>query len=93
MSAPEIKGSPWLSRLNLGLDLKGGIHLVLQVVTDDAINQDLEQDSDRIAEELKTKNIAFASSKKGNGYTVDVVGVDSARNKDVAPYLRHHVQQ
>jgi preprotein translocase subunit SecD len=85
--SPRGKGLPWLSRLSLGLDLKGGIHLVLQVVTDDAINQDLVQDSDRIAQELNTKNIAYASSKKGNGYTVEVVGVDSARSNEVRAFF------
>ena len=37
--APAEKGQPLFSRINLGLDLKGGIHLVLQVVTEDALTQ------------------------------------------------------
>jgi preprotein translocase subunit SecD len=85
--SPRDKGAPLLSRLNLGLDLKGGIHLVLQVVTDDAINQDLLQDADRISEELKSKNIPFISSKKGNGYSVEIAGVDSARENEVRQFL------
>jgi preprotein translocase subunit SecD len=85
--SPRDKGLPWMSRLNLGLDLKGGIHLVLQVVTDDAINQDLVQDADRIAQELKTKNIPYDSSKKGNGYTVEVAGVDSSKSNEVRAFV------
>ena len=77
--SPKEKGGKLLSRLNLGLDLKGGIHLVLQVVTDDATNQELNQDAQRVAEELKGKNIAFESSKKGNGQSIEVAGVDSAQ--------------
>ena len=50
--SPRERGAGWFSRLNLGLDLKGGIHLVLQVVTDDALNQELLQDADRISQEL-----------------------------------------
>ena len=76
-----------LSRLNLGLDLKGGIHLVLQVVTDDALNQELFQDAERISQELKAKNMPFASSKKGNGFSVEIAGVDSARSNEVRTYL------
>ena len=87
--SPRGKGTPWLSRLNLGLDLKGGIHLVLQVVTDDALNQELLQDSERISQELKTKNIPFASSKKGNGYSVELAGVDQARESEVRTYLEN----
>ncbi len=85
--SPRESGSPLLSRLNLGLDLKGGIHLVLQVVTDDAINQDLMQDAERINQELKSKNIAFVSAKKGNGYSVDITGVDAAKDADVRQFL------
>ncbi len=85
--SPKEKGSPLLSRLNLGLDLKGGIHLVLKVVTDDALHQELLQDSDRIAQELKSKNIPFAASKKGNGYSVEITGVDPARENEVRAYL------
>lgn len=85
--SPKEKGAPLLSRINLGLDLKGGIHLVLRVMTDDALNRELLQDSDRIAQELKSKNIAFVSSKKGNGYSVEIAGVDSARANEVRAHL------
>jgi len=85
--SPREKGGPLLSRLNLGLDLKGGIHLVLEVITDDAINQDLLQDADRISQELKEKNTSFVSSKKGNGYSVELTGVDSAKDSEVRQFL------
>jgi preprotein translocase subunit SecD len=85
--SPKEKGARFLSRLNLGLDLKGGIHLVLQVVTDDALNQELFQDAERISQELKSKNIPFTSSKKGNGYSVELVGIDSARSSEARIYL------
>ena len=85
--SPREKGAPFLSRLNLGLDLKGGIHLVLQVVTDDALNQDLLQDADRIAQELKSKNIDFESSKKGIGYGIEIKGIDASQDKDVRSFL------
>ncbi len=85
--SPVSKGAPMLSRLNLGLDLKGGIHLVLQVVTDDALNQELSQDAERIATELRSRNIQYSSSKKGPGMSVEVEGVDSARDKDVRAFF------
>jgi preprotein translocase subunit SecD len=85
--SPREKGGAWLSRLNLGLDLKGGIHLVLQVITDDALNQEVVQDADRIATELRSRNIPFSTSKKGSGFTVEVQGVDSARDKDVRTFF------
>src|SRR5213082_985434 len=49
----------WLmeKQLKLGLDLKGGVHLVLRVETDDALRLVTEQESERLREELKTRNI------------------------------------
>ncbi len=84
---PRQPGSGLLSRINLGLDLKGGIHLVLQVKTDDALNQELAQDAERIASDLKDKKISFESAKKGNGLTIEIVGVDTAQDKSVRDYL------
>ena len=50
--SPREKGAPLFSRINLGLDLKGGIHLVLQVVTEDALNQELVQDAERVVDSV-----------------------------------------
>lgn len=81
-------GGGIFSRINLGLDLKGGMHLVLQVVTADALNQELSQDAEHIANDLRDKKIAFESSKKGNnGLIVEIKGVDTSQDKDVRNYL------
>src|SRR5207247_9802540 len=61
---------PPREKINLGLDLRGGIHMVLQVVTDEAMNQELDQTADRIAQELKAKNFAFTSCKRVPGYKI-----------------------
>jgi preprotein translocase subunit SecD len=91
--SPREKGAGLLSRLNLGLDLKGGIHLELRVVTDDALNQELYQDAERISQELKSKKISFASSKKGNGYSVEVTGIDSAQGNEARAALESMYDQ
>jgi preprotein translocase subunit SecD len=91
--SPKEKGGPLLSRLNLGLDLKGGIHLVLQVVTDDALNMELRQDAERIAQEFKAKNIPNVSSKKGTGYSIEIVGVDSDKSSEARTYLESSYNQ
>src|SRR5262245_32903501 len=84
---PEDRGRGWFSRLNLGLDLKGGVHLILQVVTDDALNQEVTQVAERIAQELRTKGTSFASSKKGAGFSVEVAGVEVAKDREVRQFL------
>lgn len=77
----------YLSRINLGLDLKGGMHLVLQVVTADALNQEIDQDAERIANDLKERNLTIDSSKRGTGLSLDIRGILPAQDKDVHDYL------
>ena len=49
----------WLmdKQLKLGLDLKGGVHLVLRVQTDDALRLQTEQDMERLRGELQTRGV------------------------------------
>jgi len=46
-------------KIQYGLDLRGGMHLVLQVVTDDAIGQETDQEILRLQEQLKKKEIDY----------------------------------
>ena len=54
-----INSPGWLmdKQLKLGLDLKGGVHLVLRVQTDDALRLATDQDMERLREELQKRNI------------------------------------
>jgi preprotein translocase subunit SecD len=52
---------PLGKKIHLGLDLKGGIHLVMQVVTDDAVNIETSQELLRLQEALKKKDFAVGS--------------------------------
>ena len=66
--------------VKLGLDLKGGIHMVLQVVTDDAIRAQTDQTIDGLRQELNKRNIVFRQIARTQTNTFQVVGVDP--NKD-----------
>src|SRR5262245_29453447 len=52
----------WLQdrQLKLGLDLKGGVHLVLRVETDDALRGETETELERLREELQNRKVAVA---------------------------------
>jgi len=52
------------SRIHLGLDLKGGTHLILQVQVDDAINADSDRAIERLKEDLKAKKVNYAEIAK-----------------------------
>jgi len=66
--------------VKLGLDLRGGIHMVLQVVTDDAIRAQTDQTIDSVRQELNKRNIVFRQMARTQTNTFQVVGVDP--NKD-----------
>jgi preprotein translocase subunit SecD len=56
------------AKVRRGLDLKGGIHLVLQVITDDSINIETDQEVARVEELLKKNSITFEKvTKEGLG--------------------------
>jgi preprotein translocase subunit SecD len=58
-----IHSPSWLmeKQLKLGLDLKGGVHLVLRVQTDDALRIESETEMERLRAELQTRNIPFTN--------------------------------
>ncbi len=51
-------------RIHLGLDLKGGTHLILQVQVNDAINADSDRAIERMKDDFKTKNIIYVEITK-----------------------------
>jgi preprotein translocase subunit SecD len=55
---------PPKDKIHLGLDLKGGIHLLLLVKTEDAINQETDQEIARFEELFKKNNITFQTMAK-----------------------------
>src|SRR4029077_14322914 len=59
-------------RIHLGLDLKGGTHLILQVQVNDAVKADADRAIERLKDELRTRKINYA----------DVSQPDPANNPD-----------
>jgi preprotein translocase subunit SecD len=47
-------------RINLGLDLKGGTHLILQVQVNDAVNVDAQNAIEVLKEQLNKRKVAFS---------------------------------
>src|SRR4030095_8144274 len=62
---------PLDKKLNLGLDLKGGVHLVLRVQTDDALKAETEMTVERLRDSLSRANVQFTK--------LEVTGPDAFR--------------
>src|SRR5436309_458444 len=75
-------------RIKLGLDLRGGIHLVLQVVTDDALNATVDDAVQTARDQATRKGIVFASAQRIDATSFAVEGVEPARVKDMRDLLR-----
>src|SRR5690242_13493585 len=54
------------NNIRLGLDLKGGSHIVLEVQVQDAVKADAEQTMERMKEELRKQNITYTSLEVSN---------------------------
>ncbi len=77
-----VRSPSWLmdKQLKLGLDLKGGVHLVLRVQTDDALRMETEQDMERLRAELQAKNITVGNIASPSITQFRVDGVPPAQD-------------
>ncbi len=74
----------WLQdkQLKLGLDLKGGVHLVLRVETDDALKGETDTEMERLREELQNRKIAVTGLTAMSPTQFRVDGVPQAQDAD-----------
>ena len=74
-------------RIHLGLDLKGGTHLILQVQVNDAINAETDRTVERLKDSLKSANIAFGEISKpdpqNNPEVIAIKGVPATASSDL----------
>jgi preprotein translocase subunit SecD len=59
-------------KIHLGLDLQGGMHLVLEVEADKAVENSAERLADDLKEILRTERVPFVKVEKGKGWNIDV---------------------
>ncbi len=74
-------------RIHLGLDLKGGTHLILQVQVNDAVNGDSDRALERLKEDLRIHKISYADLAKpdpaGRPDLIVLKGVPPESNSDL----------
>src|SRR5438093_3501494 len=68
--------------IRLGLDLRGGTHLVLQVVTDDAIRAETDQAIETMRQLLQRDNVIVRQLTRTENNAFKAVGVDPAKDAD-----------
>ena len=69
-------------RIRLGLDLEGGVHMVLRVQTDDALRVETETASEQLGELLSLQGITVTSVMAIDPTTMRIEGVPPARDSE-----------
>ena len=69
-------------RIRLGLDLEGGVHLVLRVQTDDALRLESETAAEQLNEQLGLQGIEVASLVAVDSVTIKIEGVPPERDAE-----------
>jgi preprotein translocase subunit SecD len=88
--APATPG--WLSMLaaepmKLGLDLRGGVHFLMEVDMDTALGKLQEQNIDNLRSDLRDKNIPYTNVRKTDNYGLEIRFRDAQARDDAVSYL------
>ena len=75
------------NRIHLGLDLKGGTHLILQVQVNDAVNSDSDRAVDLLKEQLRARKINYLDVSKADPVNapdrIGITGVSPDSTSDI----------
>ncbi|HSR68167.1 MAG TPA: protein translocase subunit SecD [Acidobacteriota bacterium] len=79
---------PLEETIKLGLDLKGGIHMVVEVMVDDALQEEVRQVADQVESALREENVIFGDVAFQEG-SLDILvsGVEAGQGRLVEAEL------
>ncbi len=75
-------------KIHLGLDLQGGMHLVLEIDTDKALESMVERTSNDLKEAMMENKVRFRNVQKSKGATISMELTDSAGKATLEKVLR-----
>ena len=85
---PPVDQGGQPGKIHLGLDLRGGVHLVLQVVLEDALNATTDDAVNTIRDQAARKGIQVASVQRSTPTAFAIDGIEPARVKDMKDIAR-----
>ena len=71
------------NNIRLGLDLKGGTHLILQVHVDDAVKITTDTTVERLKDELRTRNIPYSDIQEPDSTHILIKGIPQEKSGDM----------
>ncbi|MGA6980663.1 MAG: protein translocase subunit SecD [Candidatus Sulfotelmatobacter sp.] len=85
------------NRIHLGLDLRGGTHLILQVQVNDAINVDAQNAIETLKEQLNKRKVAFSDisqpDAQNNPDKIVLKGVPPEARKDLLDITNENLSE
>ncbi len=72
------------NRINLGLDLRGGMYLALKVETGDALRATTDKDMERLRQEMSDQQVAGVAVQRTSDTSFEVTGVPVDKGDAVA---------
>src|SRR5580692_12409734 len=84
-------------RIQLGLDLRGGTHLILQVQVNDAVNVDAQNAIDVLKEQLRSHKITWSdisqTDPQNNPDHLALKGIPAASRSDLLSIVQDHLPE
>lgn len=81
---------PLDKKINLGLDLQGGMHLVLQVHTEDALRAETDADMGLLVQQAQKENVTGLTPRRLSDTSFEITGVTpESRDKIVELFERY----
>ena len=84
--------SNFAQQIQLGLDLQGGTHLILQVQVQEAIAQETDQTVDRLTTQLRAKNIRYDEVRRLDDTHIVVRNVPSGQLSEFRDLISAQLQ-
>ena len=84
---------PLRETIKLGLDLRGGIHIVMRVKTDDAVKAEIDLSGERIRSALKEKNMAPERVERDGVRAMVLAGLDAGRLREARRLIEEQFPQ
>src|ERR1039457_7100443 len=69
-STQELREN-WNKNIRLGLDLRGGSHIVLQIQAQDAFNAEADQVIERLREQLRKESVEYGSMDRNEPASIE----------------------
>ncbi|WP_445496539.1 protein translocase subunit SecD [Photorhabdus sp. SF281] len=88
-ATPTWLGKIGAEPMKLGLDLRGGVHFLMEVDMETALGKLQEQNIDGLRTDLREKGIPYSTARKIDNYGVELRFRDEKARSDAESYLTH----